>query len=423
MRSTGLCVVVALALSTMACSRSTDGPIPNVDNGSTEEDGGDEGGFSCEGSGISKAPWVLAIDRSSAKIRFEACREGVAEEIRFRSTVGDESGTIAAKVAPFEVTETYKAPLAPEGPHDWAGTYYMHEASLGGLTPSTCYEYELVADASMKGRFCTAREPGESFRFLVIGDTNPGLGQAASRVIEQNLKANPDFTLHTGDIQYYASFVETWAIWWPKMQPLLSQGAFLPAVGNHEFEKPKEFELYYQRFFDGAGFDGTTRYYRFESGGVWFFSVDTEQELGVDSAQGKWLVEGLGFAKKQPGFRASVVYLHRPWITCGDTGDNPALREAYEPIFIENDVKLVLFGHMHGYERFEVPGLTYITSAGGGALLGDVDENADRPTCELREASGNFYNATIVEVGPNELRGITKDNEGEVRDEFEIPLP
>lgn len=423
MRLFGCSVAIAMVLGVLGCSRSNESEPQNpVEPNEEEVDSGVEEGLVCEGSGVSKTPWVLAIDESSAKIRWEACREGVAPELSWKVENATEAKTAVAKVAPFVVDETYRAGLKQEGPHDWAGTYYMHEVALTGLEPSTCYTYELSADASAKGRFCTSREPGDSFRFLVIGDTNPGLGQATSQVLEQNLPANPDFTIHTGDLQYYDSFIESWAIWWPKMQPLLAQGAFLPAVGNHEFEKPREFELYYTRFFDGAGFEGTTRYYRFSSGGVWFFSADTEQDLDLDSEQGKWLAEGLAFAKKQPGFRFSIVYLHRPWITCGDKSHNPGLREAWEPVFVENDVKVVLFGHLHGYERFEVPGLTYITSGGGGALLADLDKNTGRPECELRKAAGSFFNATIFEVEADKLRGITKDNKGEIRDEFEIPL-
>lgn len=427
MRGFGLLLLLALASATSGCSRSDEGAKPSQNGsggGADENDAGDgEEGFSCEGSGISKTPWVLAIDKTSAKIRWEACREGTAPEVSIEKEDGGEEKTVTASVSPFEVTETYKAPLAPQGPHDWAGTYYMHEAALTGLTPSSCYRYSLGADASAKGRFCTARNAGDSFKFLVIGDTNPALGDSAAHVLEHNLKANPDFTLHTGDIQYYASLLETWAIWWPKMQPMLAQGGFFPAVGNHEFEKPNEFEQYYTRFFDGAGFSGNTRYFRFQTGGVHFFSLDSEQSLDRDSEQGKWIEAQLADAKSQPDFRFSIVFLHRPWLTCGDTGNQPALREAYEQLFVDNGVKLVLFGHMHGYERFETAGLTYIVSAGGGGHIGNVDENSSRPECEYRKASGNIFNATVMEVSPGKLRGTTTDDQGTVRDEFEIAVP
>lgn len=418
---------MALALGTTACSRSNDAEPPapsgpDEPGDDLDTDDGDEDGFSCEGSGISKTPWVLAIDETSAKIRWEACREGTDLELRLTPEGGGDSTRIAATSSPFEVTETYKAPLSPRGPHDWAGTYYMQEAKLEGLSPSTCYQYEVLADSSAKGRFCTAREPGESFKFMVIGDTNPTLGQATSRVLDASLPANPDFILHMGDLQYYDSLVESWASWWPRMQPLLAQGGFFPAVGNHEYEKPNEFELYYKRFFDGAGFDGTTDYYRFQSGGVWFFSLNSEIDLEPDSEQGKWLLANLEDAQKQPGFRFSVVYVHRPWMSCGERGGKTALREAYAPIFKERDVKVALFGHIHAYERFEKDGLTYITSGGGGAIIGKVKASDDRPDCAYRKEGDGFHHAVIFEVTDDSLKGTTIDDQGEVRDEFGIAL-
>src|SRR5262249_14019918 len=150
-----------------------------------------------------------------------------------------------------------------------------------------------AADKSYAGRFCTARAPGDAIRFMAIGDTNPTLGDHTRNVLARTLPKNPDFIVHGGDIQYYASGFETWASWFPIMQPMLSAGAFFPAIGNHDSgqsENPDEYEQYTRRFFGNAGFDGTDAYYRFESGGVWFFSVDTEQDLTPQSAEGQWLV-------------------------------------------------------------------------------------------------------------------------------------
>ena len=39
------------------------------------------------------------------------------------------------------------------------------------------------------------------------------------------------------------------------------------------------------------------------------------------------------------------------------------------------DVPLVLQAHMHGYERFEYNGITYVTTAGGGGNIVDVNQN------------------------------------------------
>src|SRR5262245_34542061 len=172
----------------------------------------------------------------------------------------------------------------------------MHEANLSGLEAGTCYRYELAADGSLGGRVCAAKSAGEDLRFMAIADTNPGLNGITGKLLEQVLPQNPDFTIHAGDIQYYDSGLETWASWFPKMRPMLAKGAIFPAVGNHELEQPEELESYYKRFFGGAGFDGNDAYYRFESAGVWFFSLDTEQDVSLASDQGVWLAKQLADA-------------------------------------------------------------------------------------------------------------------------------
>ena len=213
---------------------------------------------------------------------------------------------------------------------------------------------------------------------MAIGDTNPGLGDTTANLLTQVLPTNPDFVVHCGDIQYYDSFLETWASWFPIMAPMLRQGAFFPAIGNHESEEPDEYTDYTLRFFGGAGFDGADGYYRFESGGVWFFSVDTQDDLDPASPQGQWLVESLADAVTQPGFRFSIVFFHKPFVTCGDTGDDPTARAYYSPIFTQYKVPLVIQAHMHGYERFTLDGRLYITTGGGGGALGNVDLNVQR---------------------------------------------
>jgi hypothetical protein len=85
-------------------------------------------------------------------------------------------------------------------------------------------------------------------------------------------------------------------------------------------------------------------------------------------------------------------------------------------------VPLVLQAHMHGYERFALDGLTYVTTAGGGGAIGDVNANASRPECSARVASGGFFNALIVDVGATSLAGTAIDDGGKVRDTFTVPL-
>jgi predicted phosphodiesterase len=370
---------------------------------------------------VSKGPWVLAVDEEHATVRYESC-EPTSAEVTFTPETGGPEITAQATESTHEITSNYGG-LLPETPHDLPGIWRIHEVTLGGLAPSTCYRYRVAGSADHGGRFCTARRSGESFRFAALADTNPGLNDSTKQLLEQLIPEKADFTLHAGDVQYYAGGLETYASWFVTMQPLLGSGAFFPAVGNHESEKPDEYDGYFRRFWGNAGFDGQGGYYRLRSGGVWFFALDTEHSILPGSEQGTWLLSALDDATKQPGFRFSIVYMHRPMLTCGDTNQLDEERQQLAPEFLERGVKLVLAGHMHGYERFEVDGLTYVVSGGGGGLIDNVNANQSRPLCSDRVASGAFFQAMVFDVAAGKLSGRALGSDGTVRDSFSLDVP
>jgi hypothetical protein len=364
------------------------------------------------------------VNDTSAKIRWEACHSGTNGDFFFTPETGGAETKTSSTETSITITQTYRA-LGVGTPPDYAGVYYMHEVALTALSPATCYSYRLGADANAKGRFCTARKSGDPLRFMAIGDTNATLGDNAKNVLLHTLPKNPDFVLHGGDIQYYDSTIETWAAWFPIMEPMLLQGAFFAAIGNHEDEKqsPGELTTYSLRFFGGAGFDGSDTYYRFENAGIWFFSVNTELPIDAASEQARWLVQSLADASSKPGYRFSIVFMHRPLLTCGDTGDNVPAQQYFEAIFKQYKVPLVLQAHMHGYERFEYNGITYVTTAGGGGNINDVNMNASRAYCTSRVSSGPWYHAMIFDVATGMLSGTAIDADGTVRDTFAHAVP
>jgi hypothetical protein len=435
MRAVAVGLAIALLGLGAACGsdESDSGGASGSGGNGAVDAGGDaeiDAGPICPTNGISKGPWSLRVDQSSAVVRWEACRAGALGDLTADDQKGGGTLNFTSTQTPFVVNNTYKAVLNPTVPADEAGTYYMHEVKLSGLSPATCYRYSLGADTTLSGKLCTARASGESFQFLALADTNPGLGTSTREMLSLIDPESYDFTVHGGDVQYYASGLETWASWFPSMAPMLRHGAFLPSIGNHESEKDDEYDQYYLRFFGAAGFDGTDAYYRFESGGVWFFSLDTESELGAGSAQLAWLQAELADAASKPGYRFSVLYFHRPMLTCGDTSQSDTARSLIEPMMDQYRVELVLQGHMHGYERFESPRLsnanetvTYLTIGGGGGALGNIDQNSARPTCALRVASGAFYHVALIEVGPTTLSGKILDPTGMLKDSFQKTVP
>jgi hypothetical protein len=406
----------AAALGPLSC----DGEDPPPPTG-TGGEGGALPALDCPESGVLHGPWSLRFDETSAVVRWDACAPS-STEISVEPEGGGDALTFSGEQTAADVRTSYAflEGIAPDLP----GVYYRTEVTATGLTPGSCYRYQLAADSGRRGRFCTAKPAGQPFKFMAIGDTNPVVGDTAG-VFEQALDDSIDFVLHLGDVQYYASVFESWSVWFPEMAPLLEQGAFMPSVGNHEYELDYEFQDYYERLFGGAGFDGTTEYYRFQSGGVWFFSLSTETDLEAGSAQANWLEAQIADAAAQPGYRFGVVYFHKPMMTLSEYTQKSGEREHFEPIFRQFDIKLILCGHVHGYERFVDGDLTYVVSGGGGAVLHDLDVKIDdRPEeAMLRQASASEYHATLIEVGANEIHGTAISNEGVVLDDFVIPLP
>ena len=97
-------------------------------------------------------------------------------------------------------------------------------------------------------------------------------------------------------------------------------------------------------------------------------------------------------------------------------------RAQFEPIFDQHNVRLVIQAHMHGYERFDLNGRTWLTTGGGGGVLGNIDENIDRPICAQRVASGKFRHAVVIEVKETEFAGTVVDETGVVQDTFTAPI-
>jgi acid phosphatase type 7 len=230
--------------------------------------------------------------------------------------------------------------------------------------------------------------------------------------------------VHAGDVQYYESYVETWNGWFPEMRPLLTQGAFMAAIGNHEFELDgQDYEDYSLRYFGDVTQGGRDAYFRFESGGVHFFLLNSEMPLAPESPQGAWLVAQLSEASKTPGYKTSLLFMHRPWVTCGDKNEDVNLRTRYASVLTQAKVPVIFQGHMHAYERFELDGFTWITTGGGGGALGTVDENVSRTSCTSRKSKGAFFHAIDVVIEGNKLHGDAIDDKGAVRDSFDLTIP
>jgi tartrate-resistant acid phosphatase type 5 len=109
--------------------------------------------------------------------------------------------------------------------------------------------------------------------------------------------------------------------------------------------------------------DSPRRHYAFRAGPARVVVLD-----GNDPADPRQLA----FLRREmaaPRTGPRIVAVHQPLRT---SGVHPPAREAarlWEPLLRRGGVSLVLQGHNHLYERIEAGGITYVTTAGGGAPI------------------------------------------------------
>ena len=149
----------------------------------------------------------------------------------------------------------------------------------------------------------------------------------------------------------------------------------------------------------------------------------------MDGPQMSWLVDELTAVGADEGLAYAIVAFHRPFFTFSRSSPNLATREYLHALFVEHGVPLVLTGHNHCYERFEVDGITYVVDGGGGAFLYDVNDHlaeieAERPEeIALRQAFEQSYGILTLDVGADGTIAATRTNvSGATTDTFTVSV-
>jgi hypothetical protein len=78
---------------------------------------------------------------------------------------------------------------------------------------------------------------------------------------------------------------------------------------------------------------------------------------------------------------------------------------------------------MHGYERFELGNITYLTIAGGGGAIGDPSANISRPYCNMRVVGNGARHAAIFDVTAGKVTGTIIGYQGNIVDSFTETVP
>jgi predicted phosphodiesterase len=260
----------------------------------------------------------------------------------------------------------------------------------------------------------SAADPNERlWSFGFVGDTHQGMNDSVvAEIFGRFESAGVEFVLHLGDMVDDGESEQAW-------QSLISLAnahrlRLLPVVGNHDVLPAyrDRGDIRFRRHFPWL----PATFYHFRHRGINFLMLNSELSLLPGSRQRHFLAAQLN---KHPG--TTVVCLHRPVFTCGNRDwANKYWRQLWlHRAIASTDVRLVLAGHNHYYERsHRLDGITYVTS-GGGTTNTYAAERADRRTACFVAGTPHYG---IAEVGAERIMIRIVALDGKELDRFAVEL-
>jgi 3',5'-cyclic AMP phosphodiesterase CpdA len=214
----------------------------------------------------------------------------------------------------------------------------------------------------------------DSIKFAAIGDAGRGdkpQYEVAGQMVAFRKLFPYDFVVMLGDNVYDGGTPEDYRRKFElPYKTLLDDGVeFFATLGNHDSINQPNYAPFHM---------GGKRYYTFRADQsllarltattVQFFMIDTET---LDQTELDWIDREMG--RSDAAWKVPIM--HRPMYSSGRYATPARLfRLAMEPIFLQHDVRVVLSGHEHFYERtMPQRGITYFISGGAGSLrYGDI---------------------------------------------------
>ncbi|KAL2478371.1 putative inactive purple acid phosphatase 27 [Forsythia ovata] len=273
---------------------------------------------------------------------------------------------------------------SPAKDFGWHDPGYIHSAVMTGLNPSTKYSYRYGSDSSGWSNWTTLKTPpaggSDELKFLAFGDMGkaprdnstehyiqPGSLSVIEAMADELSSGGVDSIFHIGDISYATGFLVEWDFFLHQIGPVASKVSYMTAIGNHERDYKSSGSFYstpdsggecgipYETYFPMPAVAKDKPWYSIEQGSVHFTVISTEHIWTPNSEQYTWMKKDMAAVD-----RSRTPWLiftgHRPMYT--SSGGNivqPNVDYTFvhsvEPLLLANKVDLVLFGHVHNYER------------------------------------------------------------------------
>jgi hypothetical protein len=186
----------------------------------------------------------------------------------------------------------------------------------------------------------TSTLPG--FNFAAVGDW--GCTSHTTDTVNNILDKSPELVLGLGDYdQYHGNDADCWL---EIVEPIDDKMKI--AIGNHEVEVESKLTQYMEHF--GL----TSQYYSFDYQNVHFTVMADYLPDEIGSEQYIFVQNDLAKAAADPNIDWIVIVHHEhPYASTKNETIHTAYKwkEAYNPLFEQYNVDLILQGHQHNYQR------------------------------------------------------------------------
>jgi predicted phosphodiesterase len=375
---------------------------------------------------VQKGPWITVTGPGSARLRFETA-EDVRIPVRFLLPDGTATWHEPTRTT---ITLQYQRDTSRinEGrdpadafPPDFAGPATLHDVEITDLptTGDLAWEVHVGGDVLMTGTHRAPQGANLTRRLAWMSDTMTPVEKRLHGVLAG---LTPDVLLHGGDCTYADAVTDTWNGLFAAARPLLSIAALHGALGNHDGDMPYEQADMWERLFGGQGDARGTHEHAFSLGSARVIVLDSESEGLTSARQQDFLMAELDRVEQDASLQRAVVGFHRPLLTLSkywDDRENERDFDTMHEIFRSRGVSLVLAGHAHSFEHFDVDGVNYVVDGCGGALLYDPDEEYDRANASrpdlvaARKIASRTYGGLVIDAMPDgalQLRRIQTED-------------
>ena len=230
------------------------------------------------------------------------------------------------------------------------------------------------------------------FNFPAVGDW--GCNSNTQKTANNINSKGPERVLALGDYSYQNS-----ATCWLNIVDDFDSRMRI-AIGNHEDDDSEAYSTYKSHFNLG------NPYYSFNYNNVHFLVMDTDRtSFSSGSSQHTFVKNDLQAAKGNSAIKWIIVYLHKPMYTspntCSSSGCTnggstaTSLRNTYHKLFDDNNVDVVLQGHVHNAQR------TFPIKYSGGS----TPTKTSSSTTDYNDPQGEIF--SVVGTGGINFHGLS----------------